>query len=334
MFGRHKEKKRSKNPVLILFRLILSLTVFAALLGGLYFAYKQFSGVDPLKLDPKNSLFSLINSNEDVRKVFTKVLGINKDNKIIPVAQGPDSNASGHVEFSFLLVADSHNDNVNLGKAINQAKQIKPLQFIIGLGDYTQVGTLDELKKAKVELDKAGIRYFLVSGDHDLWDSRNRKIDPLENFTRAFGPSFQSFTYGNFRFLLIDNSDDYLGLGEKQLEWVSDQLERAKTEEVKGIFVMLHEPLFHPSSDHVMGKTEKGLKNQAQSLIYQFKASGVRKVFAGDIHFFTQYLEGQTNLPMMTVGAITSERNTQAPRFAIVDVYSDGETRVNDIEIK
>jgi len=111
------------------------------------------------------------------------------------------------------MVADSHNDNVDLQKAINQAKQLhSDLAFIIGLGDYTDVGTIDELKSAKNKFDLASLRYFLVPGDHDLWDARNRSLPAISNFKEVFGPNFQSFTFNNFSFLLLDNSDDYKGL--------------------------------------------------------------------------------------------------------------------------
>ncbi|MBI2338510.1 hypothetical protein HYU95_05000, partial [Candidatus Daviesbacteria bacterium] len=63
-------------------------------------------------------------------------------------------------------------------------------------------------------------------------------------------------------------------------------------------------------------------------------SAGVKKVFAGDAHFFSEYSEAVTGLPMVTVGAVTIERNPQVPRFAVVSVFEDGETRVEDIEIK
>ena len=37
---------------------------------------------------------------------------------------------------------------------------------------------------------------------------------------------------------------------------------------------------------------------------------------------------------MMTVGAVTSERNPQAPRFAIVEVLEDGEFNIVETEVK
>ena len=330
-----KQHHRKANPIFILFRLILSLVMFVVLLGGVYSAYKHFSGFDPLKLDPQAVLRSALSARTP--KQLLTILSS------VKLTQGLSSTINQKVlgqtkssySFKFLLIADSHNDSPNLQKAISQAKSANPdLAFIIGLGDYTNVGTIDELRNTKKEFDTAGLRYFLVSGDHDLWDSRNQKLPADANFKQVFGPTYQAFTYQNFSFLLLDDSDDYLGFGNIQLDWVSSELEKSKAEGIKGIFVFLHEPLYHPSSDHFMGKLESSLKQQAQSMIFQLKQSNVKKVFAGDIHFFSEYEEPTTKLPMVTVGAVVTDRNPQAPRYAVVTVYGDGSTKVDDLPIK
>ena len=333
-----KYHKRSGNPLFIIFRLILSLIMLALLVGGGYFAYKHFSGLDPLKLDPQ-AVFKNILAAKTPQQ-FISVLSslklntsfIKQDNKIIPSQQKTTS--SGYA-FRFLLVADSHDDNVNLKKAISQAKtQYPDLSFIIGLGDYTDVGTLAELKKAKAQFDLSGLRYFLLAGDHDLWDSRDKQTDPDANFKEVFGPLYQSFSFENYHFLLIDNSDNYNGTSAQQQDWIGSELEKTKTDGNKGLFVFIHEPLFHPSSDHYMGRVESKVKYQANSLIYQLKAAGAKKVFSGDIHYFSEYEEPETKLSMVTVGSVVTDRNPQVPRFAVVSVFEDGATKVEDVEIR
>lgn len=237
--------------------------------------------------------------------------------------------------FSFALVADSHNDNLYLAKALSQSKQRPDVKFVVGLGDYTDVGTIRELEAVKKEFDTSGIRYFLTSGDHDLWDARNKSLVPTSNFQQIFGPPYQSFNLENFLFILLDNSDNYQGLGQQQTSWLLDILNRAKTDlSLKGIFVFVHQPLFHPSSDHVMGRVEASLKLKARTLIANFKEAGVKRVFAGDTHFFSEYNEPETNLAMVTIGAVTIQRNPQLPRFALVSVFDDGSTKVEDVEVK
>lgn len=349
MFRRHY-KKRSNNIIFVIFRLALSVVIFAVLLGGLYSAYKQFSGLDPLKLDP-GAIFSELLAGR-VPEGFLKTLSFSKAtqelseqinqktlsqqrSKEIPSETSPEQPKIPKMVFKFLVVADSHSDNTNLSKALSQTKRDFPdLKFIIGLGDYTEVGTIQELKNAKKELDSSGLRYFLIPGDHDLWDCRNKNLVPTACFMEVFGPSYQSFTFNNFRFLLLNNSDNYQGIDSEQQEWITNELTKAREEGGSGILAFVHEPLYHPSSDHVMGWVEKSLKSQATNLIFQLKEAGVKKVFSGDIHYFSEYSEPQTTLAMVTVGAITIERNPQAPRFAVVSVFEDGSTEVEDVEIR
>lgn len=330
MFRKYHQGRRPTNIVFVIFRLVLSLIMFAVLLGGIYSAYKHFSGLDPLKLDPQAVLKNIILARTPQQvievlsslKIDPKILG-----KSVPVRQ------SGAVAFRFLLVADSHSDNVNLAKAINQAKESYPdLKFIIGLGDYTEVGTIDELKNTKKELNNSSLRYFLIPGDHDLWDCRNRALTPTDCFNQVFGSAYQSFAFENFEFLLLNNSDNYTGFDGEQLKWITEELERTKG--AKGVFVFVHTPLYHPSSDHVMGWEEKSLKSQSLGLMFQLKEAGVAKVFAGDIHYFSEYAEPKTDISMITVGALTLERNPQAPRFAVVSAFDNGSVKVEDVEIK
>ena len=331
MFGRNRQ--RHTNIVFVIFRLILSVVMFAVLLGGIYSAYKHFSGFDPLKLDPKVLVSRLINArslNDVVAMVSSKSTNTN-DNILGQITPG---NTSKNI-FKFLLVADSHNDNTYLATAINQAKIAHPdLAFIIGLGDYTEVGTLDELEHAKKIFDQANLRYFLVPGDHDFWESREKSASANTNFQQIFGPTFQAFTFENYLILLLDNSDNYLGIGDEQTKWIENQLERVNSEGIKDILVFVHEPLFHPSSDRVMGKVEPQLKQQAQALIFQLKTARVKKIFAADIHYFSEYSEPVTSLDMVTIGAITRDRNPQASRYGIGYVFEDGTVKVEDVEVR
>lgn len=351
MFGRKHSGRKPVSKIFMLFRLILSLTMFAILFIGVYSAYKHFSGLDPLTVDPKSliintlqgkvpdeaiSLISSIGLPQVVtQKINQDVLGRSDSQSVLNNLTTQPNKIEGKPIFKFLLIADSHSDNGNLNKALLKARQNYPdLEFIIGLGDYTEVGTINELEKAKKEFDFSGLRYFLIPGDHDLWDSRDKNKPPLTNFRQIFGPSYQSFTHKQFTFVLLYNSDNYLGMDEAQIGWLSEEIDKGKNANVLGTFVFVHEPLFHPSSDHIMGRINSELKNQAKFLTTLLSGAGVKKVFAGDAHYFSQYNEPLTNLSMVTVGAVATERNPQVPRFAVVTVFSDGLTQVEDVEIR
>lgn len=343
MFGRHRGKSHSPFSLFFtLFRLVLSIVILGILIIGIYSAYKSFSGVDPLKISPQAILKSDFSSDK-ILEVIKSMIALKPKESLDKAKdllnEGTSSKASsipsGNValNYKFAVVTDSHNDNENLAQAINKAQSLGA-EFVVGLGDYTDVGTVKELQDAKEIFENSGFPYYLTAGDHDLWDSRNRNLPASKNFSDVFGAPYQSFGFKDGRFILLFNSDNYLGLDPVQVSWFEGELEKAKENSSKNIFVFLSIPLFHPSSDHVMGKTEANLKNQAEHLIdISFKA-GVSEIIAGDVHFYSRFNEPKTGLKMTVVGALTDDRNTQNPRFVMVDVYEDGSYNMQDIEIK
>jgi predicted phosphodiesterase len=351
MWRRKKEyKKRGGNPLFAIFRMGLSLIILSVLSLGVYSAYRQFSGVDPIKMNPKALVSNFTSTDKlidlglsllkfDPKKVAgvvsgAKVAEIPADNSQPDASSTPKTKPHSALSFKFALVTDSHNENDYLKKALDQSKQAGA-KLVIGLGDYTEVGTVAELSDAKKEFDATGLRYFLTPGDHDLWDSRDKGHDPKTNFVQVYGRTYQAFSYGQVRFIILDNSDNYKGVDAAQMDFLKEELSKAKNDsEIQSILVFLHEPLYHPSSDRVMGKVSPDLAKQSKAIIDMLKVSDVKGVFAGDIHYFTSYTDPENNLAMTTIGAVASQRNAQNPRFGMVSVYDDGSWSVDDVEIK
>lgn len=315
----------------------MSVIIIGIMAVGLLQAYKAFSGYDPMKLDSQ-SLKGLLTSDSAYETLINLLTFNPKDSISGKTADSPslDSSTSqaasnAPVKFKFAVMADSHKDIPNLEKALAQAKS-GGAQFVVMMGDLSDVGTLDELTATKQALDSSGLQYYVTPGDHDLWDSRDKESDAPKNFKEVFGQTYQSFSYDTVRYILIYNSDNYLGLDGVQLQWIEDELLRAQ--DSKLIFVFAPTPLYHPSSDHVMGKVTPKLLGQAEHLATTFKKNGVDMVFSADTHFYSRFVEPKNELGMVTVGALTSERNPQAPRFAIVEVLEDGNFNVVETEVK
>lgn len=352
LFGRHKEQHRKVGfGVLGVLRLILSLAVLVILLAGVYAAYRAFSpqlpsqravNVGSLMNDPEGFLKNIL--TQDGILNFAKALlefsppsSLNEAKKVLgqevkPVKREPNPGAGSVFKFRFAVVSDSHNDSGNLKRALEMAKT-EGARFVVGLGDYTDVGTAAELQDAKTQFDQVGLPYYLAAGDHDLWDARNRGILPSQNFSQVFGPPYKSFSYGNTRVIVMYNSDNYLGIDEVQKKWAEDELRRAQGAD-KLTLVFIPIPLYHPSSDHVMGKVNEKLKVQAEDLAGMFSKYNVAEVISGDAHLYSRFTYPSTSLRMATIGAVTSARNLQAPRFAFIDVYEDGGYNIEDREIK
>lgn len=339
-----KDHRKKGLGVTRIFRLFISLLMMAVLGIGLYQAYRAFSGYDPLAVSPTQAAKSLINP-DSLYELITGLLTLNpsqsldKAKEVLKadqnISESPKNKSNSPLKFKFAVISDSHNDNTNLAKALASASA-QGAKFVIGLGDYTDVGTIEEFSRAKSTFDNGGLTYYPTVGDHDLWDSRDKKKpDPAENFIQVFGTvPYQAFSFEDVRFILVYNSDNYLGLDEPQINWVEEELDKVKKEGSLLTLVFTSIPLFHPSSDHVMGKTNAKLKNQADHLISIFKRAGVDEVFAGDTHFFSRYKEPKEDLNMTNVGAVTSVRNPQTPRFVLVDIFEDGSYNISDVEIK
>lgn len=310
---------------------------------GLLQAYKSFSGYDPISLSPQQTLKGLLTS-EGAYNFITGLLTFDPKNSLstaksvlqdgtVSTNQTDNHKSNAATLYSFAVIADSHLDYQNLRKALEQAKG-DGAKFVIGIGDLSDVGTIDELTKTKAIYDGSGMPYYIAPGDHDMWDSRNQKKDASQNFVDVFGPSYQAFSYQTTRFILINNADNYLGIDSTQLQWIEDELKNIDQPAIQQVFVIADIPLFHPSSDHVMGKTEPKLKAQAEHLMSIFARAGVKQVFSADTHMYSSYKEPTNNLSMMTVGAVTSDRNPQTPRYVMVDVKEDGSYNTMQEEIQ
>jgi hypothetical protein len=338
--GSHK--KHSNGGVVGVVRLFLSLIILCIMGVGLLLAYRNFSGVNPMTLSPSQLVKSFLSADSAYALITNLLTFSPTDSLSKATGSGTENSTSGSSEeeiiaplsFKFAIIADPHKDMNNLKKSLEAAKR-EGVKFVVGIGDLSDVGTIDELRSSKEQFDIAGLPYYITPGDHDLWDSRDKGKDADQNFKEIFGAPYQSFAYDSVRFLLVYNSDNYDGLSELQLDWIETELKRLQKEATKKtVFVALATPLFHPSSDHVMGKVTPRLKNQADHLISIFKKNGVEEVFAADTHYFTRYVEPTMELKMTTLGAVTSDRNPQTPRYVLVEVYENGSYKVKETPLQ
>ena len=338
-------KKKNSGGVVGLVRLLLSFIILLIMGLGLLLAFRNFSGVNPLNLSPQQLAKSFV-SADAAYALITNILTFSPTDSLSKAkgALTGDGNTepnpsdttqpSAPLAFSFAIIADPHKDMVNLKKALEQIKA-NDAKFVVGIGDLSDVGTDDELRNSKEQFDLAGLPYYVTPGDHDLWDSRDKGDQADTNFKEIFGTPYQTFAYDSVRFVLVYDSDNYEGLDQLQLSWLDQELKRVYADgDAQLIFVALATPLYHPSSDHVMGKVTPNLKNQASHLIDLFKKNGVDEVFAADTHYFTRYTEPTMDLKMTTVGAVVADRNPQSPRFVMVDVYEDGTYNVKETPIQ
>ena len=229
----------------------------------------------------------------------------------------------------FAIVSDSGGENDLLTKALPQA-QGKGINFVIGLGDWTTVGTLEQLSVAKQVFDDSKLEYYVTAGDHDLWASRNQDNDPLSNFNQTFGKASHLLEKDRIQIVILDNSDIYKGIPSESWELLFESLKK----DVKLRFVMAHKTPFHPDSAHIMGQDAQNVKAQAENLLAILEEGQISGFFSGDMHFFAQFKTPKQAVKITTIGAVSGQRNFQGPRFGIVTVYDDYSWKAEDVEIR
>ncbi len=271
-----------------------ALSVIILLLVGLLFAISAFLGRD--------LILSVINSVEN----------------------GSFQKADANVRVRFAVISDTHSDSDDTSRALKQIRALG-IKYVIHSGDWTTVGTIEELKAQKSIFDNSGLTYWGVMGDHDRWQSGSK------NFETVLGRAYESFDRDQIHFILLDDSDLKNGLGDEQLDWLELDLKKNKD---KQKIIFMHLPVYHPSSDRTMagkgGGNQPELQAQTDQFLGLIKDQKVLGIFSGDHHLSQNYTEPQTGVKILISGAATSERNLQTPRWELVEVLNDNSIRMTD----
>ena len=251
----------------------------------------------------------------------TASTSVSKNTHLIP--------KSKDVKLKIAIIADTESDIRNLTLALEKAKK-NNVNFVIHLGDLSQLGVLEDLDNIKLALDQSGLEYYATPGDRDLWAYLYGKYQDVNGFKEVFGDSYRFIQKDEIGFLIINNADEFAGIDNSQWEFIENNLPNTT-------FVFLHNPVeFDDSvllSHKGMGQYDEGVEEQRIKLLNMIKDSNVKAVFAGDQHRFTEFKDSYKDLYYYIVGSTNSERNLEYPSFAILTIYDDGDYFVKKIEI-
>lgn len=222
-------------------------------------------------------------------------------------------------ELKVAVVADIHDDWVNLKKALDMAKE-RGVKMVIVAGDMTLEGEKEELARAKEVMETSGIKYKVVPGNHDLYQGAGM-------FGEVFGDDFGSIYLDDKNKIILLNNGSWKGLGVKQKTWLEKEVVGCR--EIRCI-VVGHMPLNRNYSAHVMGEDSKMVTQEAAWLLKLLVDNGVKEMMVGHIHHAQTYtLQGLTT---NMVGAISRDRNTQKARYTELVVGDSIEKRVVVLE--
>lgn len=133
------------------------------------------------------------------------------------------------------------------------AEHAHDASFGVTLGDiaFNNLDTLEPLNQA---IALIGIPWYNVIGNHDVNQEATDDRNSDETFERVYGPSYYAFDYGSTHFLVLDDvawvgfdkkdkekSQYYGGLGERQLEFIRNDLADIPQEQL--VVLMMHIPL-------------------------------------------------------------------------------------------
>ncbi|MBI2465524.1 metallophosphoesterase [Candidatus Shapirobacteria bacterium] len=239
---------------------------------------------------------------------------INVEPKALPIVSVLEPTPTVVVEkpLKFAVMSDVHMNWTDWRKFL---AKVKPSgQMVLVTGDMTSLGKKNELLAAKKVLDESGVKYAVVPGNHDMWES-----DRIHNslFNEVFGKEYRSIHLEGRKFIMINNGRA-TGLGLMQRAWLEDELKECQ---VTKCVVMMHMPLNHGISAHIMGEKNKKVSEEAGGLVKLLKANNVVDIIAGHLHYSGSYeLDG---LRTYLSGAVTRERNTQTPRYTEFTLTGD-----------
>jgi hypothetical protein len=223
------------------------------------------------------------------------------------------------------ILSDSHNSNDNLEKAVNKAKE-KGAKNLAFLGDYSDVGTVEEIQNGKKIMDASGLWYLSIPGDHDhdLGDGA------LTHYNQLFSARYGVKVVDGVRFIWLDNSANYTLIDNSQMVWFTNTLDAS--DDGVPTFVFLSNPLYNKDGFRLMGELNEDVKAQANLLLKLIRNSSVKAVFAGDNHLSSRSADPEkSQLEHIVVGALAKERNLQTPRFSMLHVFEDGTYKFEEV---
>lgn len=147
---------------------------------------------------------------------------------------------AGHAQlktFRFAFLSDTHigspdgKAEEDLRRTVADINQMTDIAFVVITGDITELGTNEEIKRAKQILDELKVHYYIIPGNHDAGWSESGG----DSFINTFGNDKFSFEYNGIRFLgcasgpYLRMSDGHIPRGA--INWLDKQLNTVKNQQ-------------------------------------------------------------------------------------------------------
>ncbi|KAA0259380.1 metallophosphoesterase [Deferribacter autotrophicus] len=138
--------------------------------------------------------------------------------------------------FTFAVLGDNKNSSI-FNYIINKLNQDKKLLFAIIGGDLVLYPTKETYQAFLKQRQHIEIPTLVLPGNHDV-AFRNCYF-----YHKIFDSFYYSFTLGDTKFILLDNSNEN-NISDEQFYWLENELKNSQN--LKYRFVFMHVPLWDP----------------------------------------------------------------------------------------
>jgi predicted phosphodiesterase len=138
-------------------------------------------------------------------------------------------------DYSFIVLTDTHIEDGNAFELEKIAKIIKDnvqIEFAVILGDITQYGTTQDIKKFMEIAELFDIPCYPVIGNHDVY------FKNWPNWNKLIGSTNYKITGPGINLYILDSANSFFG--KQQLNWLESEVKNATGK----VFVFTHCPLF------------------------------------------------------------------------------------------
>lgn len=200
----------------------------------------------------------------------------------------PGTTVRNEPQVTFAVVGDNEGDNPDYRDLIQQIAADPGVQFLLHVGDTTNLGGKAELQALQALHTELGltIPVYAVPGNHDI------KADTQQAaFQDTFGAIPRSVDVGNVHLILLDNADRKNGFPEAELAWLEKDLADSPTRQRADSLTILayHRPFAYPLAE-LFGDDETKTSRQSNERFLAILAKyPVQHVFTGHIHTALDY---------------------------------------------
>jgi predicted phosphodiesterase len=358
VYKKRRYRRRNKLAQRVV-RSVISIVILSALVLGVSFFVKEVATLDGEKVARlTNPLFSRIGVSEDsvgdvagefIERLSETDIGsfdsaVKKEEDTLVEESRLDLNEETtlvenaavsvkHLILEVAIMADSEDDFDNLEEALSLVVE-RNISAVIFLGDFSKWGTEESLSRSKDILDASDLKYYSIPGDHDLAKSvQDGDLTGLAIYSQVFGSNSHSVLLEGVKLVILDNSANYTAIDSDLVSWFVNEV-------VSADFVLLSQPLYHPTNSRIMGMVEgeevAAVRAQAEDLLDVVRNSGVKAIIAADQHMFSRNSDPvRDSLDHVVVGALVGNseefRNLQTPRFCVLKVFDDGSYEVEQV---